>query len=389
MTRHHLRKILPLAGAVTAALALWLSAAPRPGSVPLAGGATRPTTAPVPTAAPPRWRPGLPQYGIDILFYDDPATPLATLQGRADRTAAYLETLHANAAAIAFPIYTPGPDADQVRPGPATPTPTRLEAVATRLTRHGFRVTWRPLLDEANLTIRGAWRGTIHPTDRTRWFSSYRTLLRPYLIAARNSGTTTFDLGSELQSLETDPAWNTLATWARSIFPREVAYAQNWGTWQHAAPHPPTVIGVDAYPPMPDLPDTAPLTDVTARWTSWLASRPGTPADLAATVLQEVGIPAQAGAYKVPYSWRLPGHRPAPLLQATWFAAACQAQHNQHMDGIYYWAIDLNTDPFTPTADLPPTALTSPSAQAAIRTCFKTPYAPPGNALSVSGRPGR
>ena len=237
----------------------------------------------------------------------------------------------------------------------------------------GLRVTLRPLLDETSLVAAGPnfWRGNLAPTDPSAWFASYESFLAPYLSLAARDKVPSFDIGSELTSLQTDPRWDTVVSGARSLYFGQLTYSDNWDVYvQQRVTIPVDQVGVDAYPNMPSLGDDATLGQLVAGWNTWLDKWTSGP--LPDSLFYEVGAPAQKGAYKHPGSWGTANSSDLDLaVQQNWFDAACQVARDRKMAGIYYWRYDMQQDPATadPIHDRTDNWVGRPAAQT-IRSCF-------------------
>jgi hypothetical protein len=62
----------------------------------------------------------------------------------------------------------------------------------------------------------------------------------------------------------------------------------------------------------------------------------------AKTIIDEVGIASQDGAYVIPYAYTIYKEPVDPAIQANWFSAACQVIQQFHIPGIYYWDLPFN-----------------------------------------------
>jgi hypothetical protein len=283
----------------------------------------------------------------------------------------YVVGLHANSVAFAFPIFTDGERPTHVYTDPASsPDPATLGALISAAKARGLRVTVRPLIDETNIsTAPGQWRGSIMPVDIGAWFASYRSVLDPYLDAAQAAHAEEFVVGAELNSLTAAPQWNDVVADAAARFHGELSYADNWDVWAKGeAPSAVPNIGLDAYAPV-NLPDSATVDQLSAAWTRWLQQRPIS--TLQDTVIQEVGIPAQSGAFKAPFTRGVYGAPILPEIQQKWFAAACQSARSLHMPGLYFWSVD-STDPMNGHSDSPGSFVGR--GDEAIKTCFANPW---------------
>jgi hypothetical protein len=306
------------------------------------------------------------QLGVQIYWHE--VNDAYATKSNADRLFDYVVSLGANSVGVSFPLYTDGarPTKVYTKAG-VTPTPESLQILIREAKARDLRIMIRPLIDEKNIDDNaGAWRGSIKPGNMAAWFTSYRQALLPFLTAAQAAHADMFVLGSELDSLVGQAAqWRTLEAAAAAVFDGHLAYADNWGQWATGRPGVPGAEpGLDAYPQL-HLPDSATPAQIKAAWTTWLQKRP---ADLAETVLQEVGIAATPGAYKEPAAWARSGQTVAPQIQANWFAGACGAAQSLHMSGIYFWNLDAWADPAKAASY--DTASFIGRGDSAIKACF-------------------
>jgi hypothetical protein len=281
----------------------------------------------------------------------------------------YIVGLGANSVGINFFFFTNGVDPTTVYGLPSrTPSPAQIGQIVTAARAHGLRVLIRPLLNEDNIIdAQGDWRGSIEPPNVSAWFASYFAFLRPYFIAAQQSGATSFDVGTELDSLAPyEGEWTTLEAEAAQVFSGQLEYAVNYGRWQEDPPYEPVPdAGVDAYPEL-GLGDGATVAQLTSAWVQWLQNQPESV--LQKTVLQEVGIAAVSGAYAEPAK-SAPAGTPLDVpIQVNWFEAACNAAKQTGMAGIYFYDVN-GTDQPTEAAGYPPGSFIGRGDQA-IKACF-------------------
>ncbi|WP_194904608.1 glycoside hydrolase family 113 [Catenulispora rubra] len=308
--------------------------------------------------------------GVEVYWHTigDPAS----VDKQAARILDYVVGLGANAVAVTFPIFTDGAKPTRAYGTPdATPDPTALGRVVAASKARGLRVTVRPLIDEADIISSGGWRGSLQPADVNSWFASYRALLGPYFTMARAQRADEFVVGTELNSLiDADAQWRGVMADGTAKYGGELTYASNWDSWAHdQVPSAVPDVGVDAYPPL-KLPDTASVDQLSAAWTAWLRHRSG--ATLEKTAIQELGIPAQAGAYTKPNSWGSASAAIKPQIQINWFAAACQSARALHLRGLYFWMVDSNAVPDHAQND--PSGSFIGRGDSAIKSCFAEPW---------------
>ncbi|MBR7833934.1 hypothetical protein KDL01_11695 [Actinospica durhamensis] len=311
------------------------------------GASTQASPTPTPTPTPKvsaTAQASTRQLGIQVYWHTSGTTE--QVESAAAKVLDYVVGLGANSVALTFPIYTDG-----VRPtkiygvSGSTPTPATLDLVIKAAQARGLRVMVRPLIDETNIKDdSGDWRGSIKPVSVSGWFASYRSSITPYLRLAQQDAVDYFDLGVELDSLESYQSdWTSLDSYAAGIYRGELDYGDNWSTWQEGGPDKPAAhVGVDAYPDV-DLSDDASVAELTNAWEEWLEHRSA--AVLQNTVMQEVGIPASSGAYHHPAQWATAGATPVTSIQVHWFTAACDAAQSLGLPGIYFWDVDSYAEP--------------------------------------------
>jgi glycosyl hydrolase family 113 len=287
------------------------------------------------------------QLGVQVYWHTMGAP--SDVRTAADKVLNYIVGLGANSVGLTFPIFTDGVHPTRVYTvSDSTPDPATLNIVIAEAQARGLRVTLRPLIDETNIKdSKGDWRGTIQPVNMTTWFSSYWSVLQPYVQLAQQTGVNSFVMGTELNSLVYQKShWQTIDAAAAQIYSGERDYADNWDIWMSGGSYSPAPsIGVDAYPDL-NLADDASVTQLTNAWTQWLHDRSTT--TLTKTVMQEVGIAAASGAYHHPALWATTGETVVPSIQINWFAAACASARSLHMAGIYFWDVDSYADPANP-----------------------------------------
>jgi Glycoside Hydrolase Family 113 len=340
------------------------------------GVSTKPrpaSAAPSVAAVPHPWHSGMPQLGIDVDWAGNSVDSDAVIRAKAERIIDYAIGLHANSIALTFPFYTYGITSDTLYADKVTtPSPEHIAIFISMARESRIRVTIRPLLSEEALVGQNpiAWRGSIQPASLSAWFASYQKLLLPYAKVAESGHAATFVIGAELNSLEGAAEWPTLVQAIGSVYHGELAYDENFDSFQnHDTNLPLSAFGVDAYPRF-QLPDSASVSELTQAWVNWLSSHSNTV--LHKTVLSEVGITATSGAYQSPGNWLGTAHAAiVPRIQANWYAAVCHAFAADKLAGLYWWEVSFDADPGHPAAFLADrlTFLDRP-AQQEISSCF-------------------
>ncbi|WP_405789340.1 hypothetical protein OG753_19135 [Streptomyces sp. NBC_00029] len=334
------------------------------------GSASAPAS--VPQVTKP-WKEGDPELGVQVLWYADPAEKDSTVRTKARRIVDYIVGRDMNAVSVSFPFVSKGITASKVEAGPITPSTAHLAILLDEAAASGLRVTLRPLLDEKSLMAQDpqAWRGKIKPADPAAWFASYQQFLGPYLELSAQHKVKTFVIATELSSMENDARWKGLLTSARQSFPGEINYAVNWDMFvERDITMPVKTVGVDAYFPLKELKDDAPVSAVVAGWQKWLDKK--ATGKLDKFMLYEVGAPAENGAYGHPGAW---GGKTSPLnfqVQKNWFDAVCQVARERGMSGLYWWKLDFHQDPAAadPQNDSHDSFLGRP-AEESVTTCFR------------------
>lgn len=315
------------------------------------------------------WQPGRPELGVQVYWVDVATDTPEEVRRKAQRAFDHVIGMEANAVSISFPFYTDSITSSTVRTDPRTPSPDRVAIVIDQARRSGLRVAVRPLLDEANLVERDNrdWRGRLDPADRSSWFASYQAFLEPYLATAQLHHADTFVIAAELNALQGDPHWAALVARARTLYSGELGYAANWDAYPQASTTMPVGdVGLDAYPRL-GLPPDASAAQMLDAWRAWLTRtvpRPG-------TLLYEVGAAAEPNMMVNPAIPNTPGAALDTGIQQRWFAAACTAAKERGIGGLYWWKIELDTDPVSadPVTDLHDSFVGRP-AETAIRQCF-------------------
>ncbi len=312
------------------------------------------------------WRMGQVQLGIDLLYYGSATVPLNQVRYEATEAVNYIVDQHANSVGISFPFYTSGPKANSVYAGQGTPSPAQITQVVEVAKKAKLRVTLRPLLDESDLRPKD-WRGSIGPTNTNEWFANYSRFLKPYLKVAQTTGASTFIVGAELSSIESQRQWVGLLRSARLFFHRQLGYSQNYDSFHSDKATPPVdVLGVDYYAPMP-LGDNASVAQLVRAMNNWWESVPRR-IHIHQVVIDEVGLAAQNGAYKVPYSTNL--QTPTNLnVQARWFTAICDVAKTQRLSGLYFWNVPFGGNLSVGSGEAV-SIIGRPSSEA-IRNCFE------------------
>jgi hypothetical protein len=345
-----------------------------PGSASSGPSATAQAAAKVAKVRQP-WRPGMRQYGIAVYWENNGEDTDQIVRAKAQKVLDHVVELGANSVSVSFSFVMDSAYANAVRMDhPITPPPARLEIVLDEANKRGLRTTVRPMLSERNLTKDDPemWRGSIRPENRTKWFASYRDVLVEYAKVAEASKSATFVVGTELNTMESSTTgWRTVATGVKAVYSGEIDYSANYDRLRETGPAPGITLSVDAYPPL-EVDDSASVSRLVEGWNDWLDDHRGT-GTLPDLVLAEVAIGARSGAYQEPWSPRAKGTL-KPEIQQRWFDTACQIVRERDLGGIYFWMINLDTDPKAkPSSKSPMEFLGRPGEQNIVRCFAKDP----------------
>ena len=319
------------------------------------------------------WQPGQPELGIDVYWAVDPGESAATVAAKIRATVNDVVGYGANWISISFPYATDGVTSDQLFADPSmTPTVTELGALVTVAKQAGLRVGLRPLLDGTALQVDDpkAWRGTIEPADVSAWFASYARFLTPYAQLAQSIGVDAFYVSTELTSMEqyTDD-WSGITRKLAAIYTGRLVSSVNYDRLPADTPRiPGTALSVDAYSPIPSASSDASVAELVDGWNQWLDQYPAS--GLGDLQFAEVGIVPQDGAYQAPYTWNASSGT-NPGIQVNWYTAACQAAQTRHIEGIYWWYLNLENTVGQASGSDPMDILNAPGARE-IANCFAT-----------------
>jgi hypothetical protein len=294
------------------------------------------------------------QLGIDLDFY---ASSGANVAPTAQQDIAYIKSLHANAISISFPFYS-NQAGSAVGPLAKTPSVAQLNTLITVAEDAHLAVTIRPLL---NQDVLGEARVHWKPNHLAAWFAAYQRFLLPYAALAQRDHVDVFVVGTELNKFSNAMQWAALRGAIAAVYHGTLAFSNNWLGVRNATPG--LTEMTDAYAPV-HLNDNAPVSALAGAVAYWAFSLP------AGTVLSEVGIAAESGAYAHP--WEV-GSKTAPIepqIQANWFTAECQAVAQDHLGGIYFWPLYFGQS--MPDRVDGPTAWAATPGATAISQCFAT-----------------
>ena len=334
------------------------------------------------TATTPRVAPRY-QYGINTYvtyncqgqhYYD---------QWASTEIAQY-KALGANTIALAFPLYTNSITSNDVftrlvcgNRHYQSPSPGLLASVVQLAHGAGLRVFLRPLIDQASLFRESPkdWRGILAPTKPRVWFRNYRRAIKPYLVMAQSNHIEHVAIETELNSIANDSAWASAIAASKAIYKGDLVFNYSWNTPTKKAWRPSTSLGIDTYPVVTDVSISQTPAQLLGRWNHLLHTNPNYVVPLLSRVtIDEIGIPAQAGAYAKPFVGSLPlaSHPFNQSVQLRWFTAACAFMKQHKMRGIYYFGPWMGSDKGAMLTSPSPSRPSDiqPASRSAIKRCF-------------------
>lgn len=287
-----------------------------------------------------------PTLGVDL--YAASGYPLGLVRRYAAADVAYLRrTLGAQSAGLVWNLTDPGFRSDTVTASRQTLSPAGVAVLTAQAEAAGMTVQYRPIIRVGRpsgwSSAKLSWEGHIRPASQRAWFASLFRAELPYLRIAQRLHVSEVVTGTELYGVGSSRWWPWFLRKVRSVYHGTVSYAavmqQYFGLPRQLPPV--RQVGLDAYPVV-RLPSSASQRMVTAAWEQSLGRIPA--ALLARTSLDEVSIPALAGAYLRPSAWSTQG-RTDLMVQARWFTAACQAAARYQMRGVYFYEVRLSPEP--------------------------------------------
>jgi hypothetical protein len=112
-----------------------------------------------------------------------------------------------------------------------TMTVPQLTDIILHAKSKGLRVIVMPQVLLDNPAKDSEWRGTLEPTDWSRWFDNYREMIEHYARIAQSTGVDVLVVGSELVTSERDEHlddWIQTIKDVRNIYKGQLTYSSNW-----------------------------------------------------------------------------------------------------------------------------------------------------------------
>lgn len=290
-----------------------------------------------------------PVLGVDLYAPRDYSLAQTAVFGQ--RTLKYIKTvLHAKAVGIVWDYYSPSRRTNVVK---ATKAGTLTAADVITLTkiakRLGLQVEYRPLIFIPSQRV-NPWEGLLNPPNQAKFFANYFSVLWPYIKAAQKLHINEFVTQTEMHLLNGSRLWKSFFRRVGKTYHGVVSYAAFMRDYFALKGHllPVRLYGMDMYRAL-KLKVSATQAQVTKAWEAQFTNIPA--AVLMRTALDEEGIAARAGAYRLPPNLGAPG-RLNQLVQARWFTAACKTVAHYHMRAVYFFKVNLADNPAEPSKAL-------------------------------------
>jgi hypothetical protein len=322
-------------------------------------------------------------HGIDT-FFDYRCQTTKQIDGWATTQFKAFKALGANSVGIAFPLYTQGLRSNAIYAKTVcgykstfeSPTPGILASVIGIAHANGLTVLLRPLLDEKVIEESNPkdYRGSIRPSNVSTWFNNYLTTLYPYLVMAQKNGVESFSVSGELNSLASAPEWPSAIVKIHKIYKGTQVFTFSFNQQIGKVLKTGTLPGMDTYPITDVSTKASPATLVTT-WDNYLKTKQyRVPSPISAITIDEIGIPAQNGAYRQPsaHDLSLKQYPFNQMIQVNWYTAACTFVKQHDMSGVYFWGSYLTENDGrllkSPSAKAPQNM--QPLSQQVIKQCF-------------------
>ena len=292
---------------------------------------------------------------VGVNLYDEEDYSLADTTAWGERDIKYIaRNLGLHAIVIAWDYNVPSRRSDTVdATGPRTPSLADIQELTKIAKSYDLRVEYRVLFAVGGSDTRS---GSISPEHLNDWLASLLTAETPALKLAEAEKVSEFVAGTEMASIDQSPLWGGFFDAAALYYHGILSYA-SWGGNPAEGGFfsdkrvllPLKEYGASAYPPI-DLPATATVAELTTAWEDFLRNAPANV--LAHTAIDEIGIPAKAGAYHAPETFNGMTGTADDTVQSRWFDAACRAVGAEHLRGIYFWSMPIDDNPAAPYPSL-------------------------------------
>ncbi len=282
----------------------------------------------------------IPNFQGGVIVYADGND--AGLLSDAQRLLDHLVAVKVNSVALAFPLYqsswtSTDIHADQVK----TPSDAFIQGFIAAAHQRDLAVLLRPVIDDTPLMQAGHWRGQLQPSDPGAWYASYKAMMLKYAGIAQAESGEVLDIGTELNSLQTNTAaWLDMITAIRATYAGQLTYSSNWDVAYPGFGSALDFASVDAFYPL-SAPNNASVGQLVGAWGQWTGKLNGLKSSLGKpVVLTELGTTSEPNSYQSPYKWQH-GSKVSLEAQRRYYAASCQAL-KPLVGGMYWWVYYAN-----------------------------------------------
>jgi hypothetical protein len=257
-----------------------------------------------------------------------------------------------------------------------SPTPGVLASIVGVAHTVGLTVLLRPLLDEKVIEQANSrdYRGSIKPTNVALWFHNYVATLYPFLVMAQANHVESFSISGELNSMASAPEWTQTITNIHKVYKGTQVFTFSFNQQVGKVIKAGTSEGMDTYPITDVSTKATPATLVTT-WDNYLKTKQyRVPGVITNVTIDEIGIPAQNGAYRQPsaHNLSLKTYPFNQTIQANWYTAACTFAKQHSMSGLYYWGSYLTENQGrllrSPSSKVPQNM--QPLSQQVVKQCY-------------------
>lgn len=288
---------------------------------------------------PPSASHGPRQRGVALgLFAEDVSFSYAPLLRE-------IVTLGASHVALVIPLYQEHAASTELRLH--TRLSPSLEAIADTVReaqRMDLEVTLFPIVRLSAPRSPNEWRGTLAPSDRDAWFTSYGQLVGDLASLATLTGATRLVIGSELSTLDGDlPRWSRLIELIRAVYSGTLVYSANWDHYEDARLFELVdEMGVVGYFDLRGTKDPSDVASLAARWRQLQRRIESALARFDKPfIFTELGYRSRAGATAAPWDETSGGVSDLDEQRRGFeaFRLAWTAREGAHarLDGLYIW----------------------------------------------------
>ena len=225
------------------------------------------------------------------------------------------------------------------KPGETPPDEGVRRAIASAHAL-GLRVLLFPII-MVERRAEGEWRGKLQPSDRERWYASYRDFVLHYADIAAATGAEQFSVGSELGTMQVDGArWRALIAAVRGRFSGRLIYRANWDDYEGVPFWSDLVaVGVTGYYELVKSGTQTPAVEqLVAAWQPLIANLRRVSARTSRKiVITEVGYTSQSIAARHPWDYTRGGAVDLAAQERLYRALYLAWSEVPELGGLYLW----------------------------------------------------